>query len=707
MPKLLAAISIATLLLFQPTQPPTFRTGVDLVQVDVVVVDKDGRHVRGLAAPDFALHDRGRPQAIATFEEIAHEHGAPALPMPATVKRDVSSNQTAQADRLVVMVVDDLHIYKERTDRAKEIAKKVLTDLGGQSAMAVLFTSGEHSTQVTDDRATLGAAVDTLKGRQSWRRPHQASDTQKAGRIDPDATNHLETVSGSQDTKVQDFFDNMSQYKTLQDAAHLLGAGDVRRKAFVLVSEGIGKDITGLFGAMAPLGEAPTGGVEYARGDLPATTAPGPTAYHDFALIDMMEAMRRSRVTTYAIDPRGRVASADLLKECFPAPHPDQDPCSNGLTDWESPVRQAQHGLEILSDASGGFAVTNTDDFTSGLGRIVEDLDHYYLIGFYPSDAKGKDYRPLDVRIAGHPDWKLRFRRGYMPGTVRAPEKKGSDLVALSAGILPSTDLPLRLSAIPLPGTGAASRVVLTLEVSLHRRAVQGADGKVRDTLKYEVLIVDEKKAKVRSVSGLEARLTLSPIDAAQVAPDEASYQVSETLDVLPGHYEFRVSAQSAALAKGGSVYLPIDVPDFRGPGPVISGLDINYAGGSRVPSAVRTLAPARQATAARVAMPVAASSPALPFPPSLDRAFTAGDTLRVYFEGAGRTGARLFPGLEIVDSNGKIVRSVSPSFTSGDPLRIEASMPLTSLPAGGYVLRATLTDGTRSMSRETGFVIK
>jgi hypothetical protein len=67
----------------------------------------------------------------------------------------------------------------------------------------------------------------------------------------------------------------------------------------------------------------------------------------------------------------------------------------------------------------------------------------------------------------------------------------------------------------------------------------------------------------------------------------------------------------------------------------------------------------------------------------------------------------RLFPGLEIVDSHGKIVRSVSQSFTSGDPLRIEASMPLASLPAGGYVLRATLTDGTRSARRETGFVIK
>ena len=101
--------------------------------------------------------------------------------------------------------------------------------------------------------------------------------------------------------------------------------------------------------------------------------------------------MRRSNVATYAIDPRGKVESKDLARECFPPPpRPGRDPCSNGMTDWNSVVRQAQHGLEIMSEASGGFAVTNTDDFTAGLKRIVEDLDHYYLLGFYPADTEGQ-----------------------------------------------------------------------------------------------------------------------------------------------------------------------------------------------------------------------------------------------------------------------------------------------------------------------------
>lgn len=689
--KALAAGSLFVALLAQ-SQAPTFRTRVDLVQIDVVVVDKAGNPIRGLTQTDFAILDRRKPQTIAAFEEVAHVHAdEPATPaLLPSVKLDVSNNQTAQSGRLVVMVIDDLHIYKERTDRAKDIAKKVLAELGAQSSMAVLFTSQEHSTQVTSDTSRLLAAVDTLKGRQSWRRPHQASDTQTGRRIDPESADPVGIVSGNQETKVQDFFDNMAQYKTLQDAARMLGAGDARRKAFVLLSEGIGKDLSGIFGAMAPPGDAPQGGVEYASGNVAALASHSTTPYHDQALVEMMEAMRRGNVAAYAIDPRGKVDSKDLARECFPAPRPGDDPCSNDMADWYSVVRQAQHGLEITSAASGGFAVTNTDDFTSGVKRIVEDLDHYYLIGFYPSDTKGKDYRSVDVRVAGHPDWQLRYRRGYMPGGPPAPPKVADPLVAFSTGILPKAELPLRLTAIPMPGAGAAARVVLALEVSAPRRDLQEADGKMRDTLKYEVLIVDEKKARVRTVTGLEGKLTLSAVGDADTAPETVSYQVSDAIDVIPGHYEFRVSALSAKLARGGSIYLTVDVPDFHAAPIVIGGLSVGYADGVRVPVAPK------------------AGPPALPFPPSLDRTFTSGDTLSVYFEASTRLpDAHVLPSVEVLDKDGHVVRSPSPSFASGDPVRVAATVPLSGLAPGVYVLRAALGAGAARATRETAFVVK
>lgn len=702
----------------QPPQPPTFRTSIDLVQVDVVVVDKDGNAIRGLKAADFALTDRNKPQMVVAFEEISHERAAASGPaLPPMVRKDVASNRTAQSDRLVVMVVDDLHIFKGRTDRAKEIARRVVGDLGPEASMAVLFTSGDHSTQVTGDRSRLHTAIETLRGRQSWRRPHQAIDKQRADGIDPEDSmeSALAKIQKAQDTNLQDFFDNLTQYKTLQDAARMLGAGDARRKAFVLVSEGIGKNLTGLFGAMAPSGDAPAGGVAYATtGDAANTMRPPPTEYHDFALLDMMESLRRSNVATYAIDPRGHIASADLARECVPPPL-GKDPCSEGLTDWNSPVRQAQHGLEIMSEASGGFAVTNTDDFTSGLKRIVEDLDHYYLLGFYPADPKGKGYRPIDVKVPGHPDWTLRFRRGYMPGAPPAAPKNSNPLVALSAGILPKSDLPLRLAAVPFPGAGRNARIALALEVSAPLHALQEADSKVRDSLKYEVLVVDEKKARVSSVAGLEGRLTLSPNATGRPIPDVVSYQVAHTIDLPPGRYQLRVSAISTKLAKGGSVYLDVDVPDFQAAPLALSGLILGYADGPRVPVApARTRPAVSSAPQSRmIGRPglTAMEPPVIrtvdaPFPPSLDREFASADTLRLYFEVSAPVSARPLRGMvQVLDARNRAVQSYSPAFSPRG--RVDLQIPLAGLSPGTYVVRATATDEANTSTREIGFVVR
>src|SRR5262249_9646277 len=393
-------------------------------------------------------------------------------------------------------------------------------------------------------------------------------------------------------------------------------------------------------------------------------------------------------------DPGGRMESGDLVRECSPPPpgFSGGDPCSQGLTDWNSPVRQAQRGLEIMSEASGGFAVTNTDDFTGGLAKIVDDLDHYYLLGFHPSDQKGKDYRPLDVRIPAHADWKLRFRHGYMPGGPPPPPKNGSPMMALSAGVLPKSDLPLRLTAIPLPGAPAGlTRIALALEVTAPVSALRDADGKLRDTLKYEVLVVDEKKARVRSLGGLEGRLTLSPVGRGENLPATVAYQVEESLELAKGRFELRVSAASDRLARGGSVYLDLDVPDLRAEALAIGWLAIAYADGPRVPVAPPS---------------VRRPAPALPFAPTLDRVFSPSDSLRVYFEGVCRA-PHVTAALDVIDRSGRSVLTLVPTVTPGDPLRVQDVVPLQNLSPGAYSLRATLSDGAHVATRELGFSVR
>ena len=87
---------------------PTFRSGVQYVDVDVTVVDRKGRPVRGLGRDDFEVYEDGVLQTLDSFRQV----DIPLPPRPAAgapqqkwqAPRDVTSNP---ADgRVYVMLLD-------------------------------------------------------------------------------------------------------------------------------------------------------------------------------------------------------------------------------------------------------------------------------------------------------------------------------------------------------------------------------------------------------------------------------------------------------------------------------------------------------------------------------------------------------------------------------------------------------------------------
>lgn len=709
--------ALLALALQTPTsgQQATFKSTVELVQVDVVVIDKNGNTVRGLTAPDFSLTDRKKAQTIASFDEASYKReaaAAPTVPMPADVAPDVIDNQTTPG-RLVVMVLDDLHAFKGRDAKVKEIATKIVSELGPNASMAVLMTSSEGSTQVGEDKSRLLAAIDTYHGRKAIRRPTQARDTQRAASLDPggDSLANLDKVAKSQETNLQDFQDNMTTLKTLQDASRLVGANDGRRKAFIWVSESIAFNVAPLFGAERPPGSVPAGGVSYElTGE--ALTSDGATSlsYHALGFIDMMDAMRRSNVVTFAIDPRGKIDYTEFSRECVPPPTGMCDPCVGDcpkqLPEIDSQIRVSQRTLDLTSRVSGGFAIVNTDDFDTGINHILDDLDHYYLLGFYPTEPNAKGWHALFVTVKNHPEYTVRFRHGYDPAGPPLPPKNADPLVALNAGVIPKTDLPMRLFAIPVPGRAtsttpanaggaATTRVAIALEVTAPTASLLEADKLLHDEISYEVLVVDSKKSKVTSRRSEKARWSMKPTDDNKPMPESVQYQLPMTLDLAPGRYQLRVAAMSTKLGKGGSVYQTIDVPAFNTP-LSMSPLVLGYDEGSRVPVGRSTLQTNE------------GGGSALPFDPALDRTFTPKDTVRLYFEVARQDGAtEATATIAVSDASGKVVTTADVDVPAGNASPMDMSMPLAELAPGGYKLSVKVTDGKQSAMRSIAIVIK
>jgi VWFA-related protein len=681
----------------QEPQRPVFRASAELVEVDVVVRDADGRPVLGLTPDDFVVLDRNRPQSIETFREMQPEPDPHGLPdMPSEIYIDVSSNTSDRADRLVVVVLDDLHVYRGRDEVVRDIARDVVSKLGPESSMALIHTSGDNNVEVTQNRPRLLAAINSFRGRQAVRRPMTACDPAI------DRSTSESGYSASFGCDEQEVFANMNLYDALKNASRLLAGSDRRRKAFVLVSENIAKDLTGIFQVSVAQDTATPDGMAYATGgDLSPegmAASIATTPYHDNAILDMMDAMRRGNVATYAIDPRGEVTPEELNLECFGAGAGGEgDPCmGGGLPDWNAWVRQAQHGLEIMSEASGGFAVVNTDDFASGIDDIITDLDYYYLLGFYTDDLESTGYRRLEVQVKGRPDLTLRYRQGYRIVEPEDPPKDESPLARLVNGALPSNDVPMRLFAAAMPYSDREARVAVAMEITVPRQSLQSENQRLLDDIEYGLFAIDmDDNGRVREQVGRGASIVLRPRNPEAALPDEVTYVITSVLQLPPGEYQLRASATSARLDLGGSVYLPFTVPDYSALAMGLTDLVLAYEDGSRVPVAN---------SQGRSRIPAANL---LPFEPVLDRVFRPSDTLRLFFQIVQRDPKPATATIQILGPRGDLVLGLDLPVEADRRAGVDQLLPLDRLAPGVYRLRVAVSGDAGFAERDVGFVIR
>jgi len=144
-------------------QQTTFRAGVDVVSLDVTVLDKSRRPVRGLTAADFTVLEGGKPRPIVAFEEVVLPQAAidpAAAPWLRDAPRDVVSNDPSEG-RLVVIMFD--HTVFGRAwgaVLARKIGNRIIDQLGPGDLAAVIFTQHLARPQnFTADKARLRYSV--------------------------------------------------------------------------------------------------------------------------------------------------------------------------------------------------------------------------------------------------------------------------------------------------------------------------------------------------------------------------------------------------------------------------------------------------------------------------------------------------------------------------------------------------------------------
>ena len=91
-------------------QGPTFRTGVDLIEVDVAVVDQKGQPVENLLPPDFLVKIDGQPRRVVSAEHVRIDVEAARREAADPFESLYTTNLKPMNGRQIVLAVDQLGI---------------------------------------------------------------------------------------------------------------------------------------------------------------------------------------------------------------------------------------------------------------------------------------------------------------------------------------------------------------------------------------------------------------------------------------------------------------------------------------------------------------------------------------------------------------------------------------------------------------------
>jgi VWFA-related protein len=504
-------LCLATLIRGQnPPEPQaTFRTGVDLIQVDVSVLDRDRHPVRGLTAADFTVLEDGRSRPIKSFSAV---DVPPPVAQPAAWMTDVApdvATNTHPTGRIVVVVIDDGALYSGGRmwglQKTKAAAKAVVMELGPDDLTAIVFTEFARTSQnFTTDRTRLLSAIDTsvlFPGGHTTGVQLEREMLQREG-----ANQRGSCVCG------------LCSIETLGHVAEALRSVQQQRKTILYISPGLPLNITmeGFVPLPAPFATQ-SGGCEDRKYD---------------ALLDVFRQAQLANVTISSIDPNG-----------VPSSYPEF--------------------LRTIAENTGGRAVVNDNDPERHVPALLLESSSYYLLGF---ESAGKSaaagFHRIQVKVNGR-DVEVRARSGYYD--TNAKDKKAASkavapgsLDAAIGGQLPTPDLPMQVSVAPFADGSRKPALAIALGVTQPANAAQRAlsDVKAANTVDVLASVFDSEGRSFGS-----RRLTVRPAPNANGAGD-LQYEVLPRLPVAPGRYELRLAVRTSD-ARTGSVYTFVDVPQF------------------------------------------------------------------------------------------------------------------------------------------------
>ncbi|HEY0170287.1 MAG TPA: VWA domain-containing protein, partial [Pyrinomonadaceae bacterium] len=585
----------------------------NLIRVDAVVLDAEGRQVTDLTAEDFELSEDGRARAITNFSYVdtSPEGAAASKPTagpPQGAKNDARANASkgavplpparvspGAARRRIAFVVDDLGLSFQATayvrNFLKDFARKQMRP--GDLVAVVRTSAGVGALQqFTGDPRLVERAVELVRFRPGFRaptgsfaapaeRPKDDGAEKDSGEAD---AGEKRDSGGEKSGAGAPGRDSLFTVGTLGALNYVLrGAAEMPgRKSVVLITEaagvfrlgGRGADVREYLQRMADLANRASASVyELDASDLTPGKLGG-----GVGLVTAPSSAPSQTSGGGGSGPGGQPGTVS------PGAAVPGAPANTGLAEM---VRSAgafggdrtryetKEALRYLSKQTGGAQVF-------GVERVLEDQRGYYLIGYRP-DAQtfdpqraGRAFHNITLRVK-RPGLRVRHRTGFYPSAdadlaAAQPATRAGRLLRALTSPLASGSIGLTLT--PLFGNDAQTGSYVRALIHVDARALKFTEepgGFRKASVEVLAVTLGESGKPLDSANGVET-VRVGASDYERLLANGLRYTLKVPVK-SPGAYQLRVAVIDEASEQVSSANELVEVPDFAGGRLALSGL--------------------------------------------------------------------------------------------------------------------------------------
>jgi len=496
----------------EPIQGPTFRTGVDLVAVDVAVVDRRGRPVEDLRAPEFSVKIDGEVRRVVSAELIKVDVEAARKEVADKTESFYTSNLTPPNGRQILIAVDQVNIRPGSLRPVLDAAGRFLDMLSPLDQIAfVAYPEPGPRVNFTNDKLRLKRAMQGLVGQQPRARPgnynigvseaiaiEERRDqivlaevlTRECRSSDPRQVAQCERdiISESSQIARNSREDADISLRGLQQLLEQLTFVD-GPKSLILISEGLAISETN----------------------------------------DLRHLVRLAGAARTAIN----VLSVDLRR--------------GDVTIAEQPPTEAEDrrilmsGLEAIASMSRGSLYHIAGTGEPIFERLASEISAYYLLGVEqrPSDSVGDRHR-IDVEVRRN-DVTIRSRQAFVLSPTNTRRRSPQDSLRDALGS------PFAISGLPLRVSTFAQQDAGTEKVRLVVAAQVGEAGAKPGNFTLGYILIDDQNKIAASFGD---QIALTPGAGSPNEPLKFVHSVA----VDPGLYSLRLGVVDAEGRRGSIV---------------------------------------------------------------------------------------------------------------------------------------------------------